>query len=94
MFALFKARVCEWRGAVSDGAEAVSGIAELIETSQPAHWARLKFEEALLRLRHSLPKRDEIAQAAVAAAADLGMERWTTALKAAQQRARSRELPG
>ena len=88
VFALFKARLCEWRGFVSEGVDAISSIAMLIETSQPAHWARLKVEEALLRLRHSLPQRYEVAETAAAAAANLGIDRWVGLLKAARQRAR------
>ena len=88
VFALFNARLCEWRGAVSEGVDAVSNIATLIETSQPAHWARLKFEEALLRLRHSLPHRYEVAETAAEAAASLGLDRRVWLLKAALRRAR------
>lgn len=88
VFALFNARLCEWRGVVSEGVDAISSIATLIETSQPAHWARLKFEEALLRLRHSLPRRYEVAETAEKAAANLGIDRWVRLLNAARQRAR------
>ncbi len=88
VFALFKARVCEWRSAVGAGADAISDIAMLIEATQPAHWARLKFEEALLRLRHSLPQRYEVTETAAEAAADLGIDRWVRLLKAARRRAR------
>lgn len=88
VFALFKARLCEWRGAVGEGADAVSDIAMLIETTQPANWARLKFEEALLRLRHSLPQRYEVTETAAEAAADLGIDRRVRLLKAARRRAR------
>ena len=88
VFALLQARLCEWRGVISEGVDAINSIATLIETSQPAHWARLKFEEALLRLRHSLPQRDEVAETAAAAAANLGVERWVRLLKAARRRAR------
>lgn len=88
VFALFTARLCEWRGAVSEGVDAVGNIATLIETSQPAHWARLKFEEALLRLRHSLPQRYEVAETAAEAAARLGLDRRVWLLKAALRRAR------
>ncbi len=94
VFALFQAHLCELRGVAGDGADAVGRIARHIEASQPANWARLKFEEALLRLRHSLPQRAEIAQTAADAAADLGIDRRITALKAARQRARRREMPG
>lgn len=94
VFALFKAHLCEWRGAVSEGLDAVSRIAELIEASQPANWARLKFEEALLRLRHSLPQREEVARTAAEAAARLGIDRRIKVLKAAQGRARQRDMPG
>lgn len=94
VFALFQAHLCELRGVTGDGADAVSVIADQIEASQPANWARLKFEEALLRLRHSLPQRDEIARTAADAASDLGIDRRMTALKAAQERARRRGMPG
>ena len=88
VFALFKARVCKWRDSIGEGADAISDIAMLIETTQPAHWARLKFEEALLRLRHSLPQRYEVTETAAEAAADLGIDRWVRLLKAARRRAR------
>ncbi len=88
VFALFQARLCEWRGAGGEGADAISDIAMLIETTQPAHWARLKFEEALLRLRHSLPQRYEVTETAAQAAADLGIDRRIRLLKAARRRAR------
>ena len=88
VFALFKARVCTWNSPIGEGADAISDIAMLIETTQPAHWARLKFEEALLRLRHSLPRRYEVTETAVEAAADLGIDRWVRLLKAARRRAR------
>ena len=94
VFALFQAHLCELRGVTGDGADVVSVIADQIEASQPANWARLKFEEALLRLRHSLPQRDEIARTAADAAADLGIDRRIAALKAAQERARWRAGPG
>lgn len=87
VFALFKAHLCEWRGVVGEGVDSVSDIAKEIETSQPAHWARLKSEEALLRLRHSLPRRHEVAETAVEAAADLGIDRWVRLLNAARRRA-------
>lgn len=89
VFALFKARQREWRGGGA-GADAISDIAMLIETTQPAHWARLKFEEALLRLRHSLPQRYEVTETAAEAAAALGIDRRVGLLKAARQRARWR----
>ncbi len=88
VFALLEARVCEWGGTIGAGADAISDIAMLIETTQPAHWARLKFEEALLRLRHSLPQRYEVTETAAEAAADLGIDRWVGILKAARRRAR------
>ena len=88
VFALFKAHLCEWRGIIVEGVDAVGDLAKVIETSQPAHGARLKFEEALLRLRHSLPRRYEIADAAEEAADNLGIDRWVRLLKAARQRAR------
>ena len=88
VFALCTARLCEWRGAISEGVDTVSSIASLIEASQPAHWARLKFEEALLRLRHSLPQRYEVAETAAEAAASLGIDRRVRFLKAALRRAR------
>ncbi len=94
VFALFRAHVFEWRGTVDKGADAVGAMAELIRTTQPAHWARLKLEEALLRLRHSLPKRVETTKEAMEAAANLGVNRWINLLKAARERARERELPG
>ena len=84
----FKARLCEWKGVVSEGVDAISNIAMLIEPTQPAHWARLKFEEALLRLRHSLPERYEVTETAAEAAANLGVGRWIRLLKAALRRAR------
>lgn len=87
VFALFKARLCEWKGVVSEGVDAISNIAMLIEPTQPAHWVRLKFEEALLRLRHSLPERYEVADTAAEAAANLGVDRWVRLLKAALRRA-------
>ena len=92
VFAVFKAHLCEWRSGLSDGVDAVNAIANLIQTSQPAHWARLKFEEALLRLRHSLPQREEIAQTAAEAAANLGIDRWVRLLETARERARWREV--
>ena len=88
IFAMFTARLCEWQGDVDAGADAIDGIAKGIETSQPAHWARLKFDEALLRLRHSLPRRDEIAETAAEAAANLGIDRWVEALRVARERRR------
>lgn len=88
VYALFKAQLCEWRGVVSEGVDAVGEIAGRIEPSQPAHWARLKFEEALLRLRHSLPQRDEVAETAAEAAANLGIDRRIGLLKAARRRGR------
>lgn len=88
VFALFQARLCEWRSVVSEGVDAIDGISMLIETSQPANWVRLKFEEALLRLRHSLPRRYEVAETAAEAAANLGVERWVRLLGAARRRAR------
>lgn len=94
VFALLTAHLCRLRHMIEDGADAVSEIARDVETSQPANWARLKFEEALLRLRHSLPQRDGIAETAAEAAASLGFDRRVTILKAAQRRARSRDRPG
>lgn len=88
VFALFQARLCEWRGVVSEGADVIGSIAMLIEKSQPTHWARLKFEEALLRLRHSLPRRYEVAERAAEAAAKLGIDRRVRLLRAARRRAR------
>ncbi len=88
VFALFTARLCEWKGAISEGADAISDLAMHIETTQPAHWARLKFEEALLRLRHSLPQRYEVAETAAEAAVSLGIDRRVRLLKAALRRAR------
>ena len=90
VFALFKAQLCEWRGVTAEGVDSISKIARLIETSLPAHWARLKFTEALLRLRHSLPGRDEVADTAAKAAGDLGNERWIGILEAARKRGRAR----
>ncbi len=87
-FALFKAKMSEWRGFIGRGADSISDIAGLIETSQPAPWARLKFEEARLRLRHSLPLRDEVAETAAKAAANLGIHRWIENLRALQRRGR------
>ncbi|MYC51372.1 MAG: AAA family ATPase [Gammaproteobacteria bacterium] len=94
VFALFTARLCEWRGAISEGVDAVSNIATLIEASQPAHWARLKFEEALLRLRHSLPQRYEVAETAAEATASLGIDHRVKLLEAALQRARWPRMAG
>ena len=88
MYAMFKARLCEWRGVVSEGADAIDAIAKGIEKTQPAHWARLKLDEALLRLRHSLPRRDEVAETAAKAAASLGIDRWTKVLRVARERGR------
>lgn len=94
VFALFTAHLSRVRHVTRDGVDAVGEIAEHIETSQPANWARLKFEEALLRLRHSLPQRYEIARTAAEAATDLGINRRLTVLKAAEEKARSRDIPG
>ena len=88
VYALFTAHLCAWRGVVGEGVDAVGEIAGRIETSQPAHWARLKFEEALLRLRHSLPQRDEVAKTAADAAARLGIDRRIALLRAARRRVR------
>ena len=87
-FALFRAKMSEWRGFVSEGADSISDIARLIETSQPAPWARLKFEEARLRLRHSLRLREEVAETAAKAAAALGVSRWIDKLRALERRRR------
>ncbi len=87
-FALFRAKMSEWRGFVSEGADSIGDIAKRVETSQPAAWARLKFEEARMRLRHSLPLRDEVTATAAKAAAALGVTRWIDQLRALQRRMR------
>jgi hypothetical protein len=94
VFALLQAHLCELRGVTGGGADAVGRIASQIEASQPANWARLKFEEALLRLRHSLPRQGEAVRTAAKAAADLGIDRRMTTLKTAQDKARWRAVTG
>ena len=87
-FVLFKVRMNERRGLHIRGADLIRETAQLIESSQPASWARLKFEEARVRLRHTLPLRQQAAEAALTAAASLGIGRWVDALEALRRRSR------
>ena len=93
MFALFRAHLCRLRGVAEEGAESLSDIAKQLETSQSVQWVRLKVEEALLRLRHSLPKAHEVAEIAAQAAARLGIDRWVRLLEEARRRASERKKP-
>ena len=85
-FVLFKAKMNEWCGLQRRAADLISETAQQIETSQPAPWAKLKFEEARVRLRHSLPLREETADEAVRAATHLGIDRWVQVLEAMRRR--------
>lgn len=87
-FVLFQAKMKERRGLQSRGADLISEAAQAIEETLPAAWARLKFEEARLRMRHSLPLREETVKTAVGAATHLGIGRWVNALEALRRRIR------